>query len=639
MDNYGFLRVAAATPLVHVANAKENAAEIVRLALEAENIEASFLVFPELSLSGYTCGDLFTQEKLLIDVENATKEILEQTADCETVLVFGVPLRYRGRLYDCAIVARHGNILGIVPKSYVSPNEQRWFSSAKSLEDKLINVDYAGQDEISFGPGLIFSMGRCDYSVEIGHDLEAPVPLCTAAALSGAQLILNLSAVPEELKSYEHKCNLVSATSSRLLCAYVYSSCGYGESTQDQVWAGASLIAERGEVLAENERYSLSSRLIAADVDIQKLEKERSKNALFAQDAVSPEYVVVDEAGERKCDFESDLIRYIDPYPFIPENPVELSERCSEILNIQVNALCTRMRHIRSRKAVLGVSGGLDSTLALIVTALAFDKLGLPRENIIGVTMPGFGTSKRTHSNSDTIMKEFGIDSREISIVPAVRQHFSDLGHDENVHDLTYENSQARERTQILMDLAGKEGGIVVGTGDLSELALGWCTYNGDHMSMYCVNGGVPKSLIRSLVAWAAENIYNEQEGLKAVLLDIADTPISPELLPTDENGKIAQKTEDLVGPYELHDFFIYNFMRWGFAPEKILFLAKKAFKDYGEDVIRHWLEIFLRRFFTQQFKRSCSPDGPKVGSVSLSPRGSWLMPSDMESYWKISSK
>ncbi len=639
MDNYGFLRVAAATPLVHVANAKENAAEIVRLALEAENIEASFLVFPELSLSGYTCGDLFTQEKLLIDVENATKEILEQTADCETVLVFGVPLRYRGRLYDCAIVARHGNILGIVPKSYVSPNEQRWFSSAKSLEDKLINVDYAGHDEISFGPGLIFSMGRCDYSVEIGHDLEAPVPLCTAAALSGAQLILNLSAVPEELKSYEHKCNLVSATSSRLLCAYVYSSCGYGESTQDQVWAGASLIAERGEVLAENERYSLSSRLIAADVDIQKLEKERSKNALFAQDAVSPEYVVVDEAGERECDFESDLIRYIDPYPFIPENPVELSERCSEILNIQVNALCTRMQHIRSRKAVLGVSGGLDSTLALIVTALAFDKLGLPRENIIGVTMPGFGTSKRTHSNSDTIMKEFGIDSREISIVPAVRQHFSDLGHDENVHDLTYENSQARERTQILMDLAGKEGGIVVGTGDLSELALGWCTYNGDHMSMYCVNGGVPKSLIRSLVAWAAENIYNEQEGLKAVLLDIADTPISPELLPTDENGKIAQKTEDLVGPYELHDFFIYNFMRWGFAPEKILFLAKKAFKDYGEDVIRHWLEIFLRRFFTQQFKRSCSPDGPKVGSVSLSPRGSWLMPSDMESYWKISSK
>ncbi|MBP5589214.1 MAG: NAD(+) synthase, partial [Bacteroidales bacterium] len=474
-------------------------------------------------------------------------------------------------------------------------------------------------------------------AVEICQDLWVPVPPCSLAALAGAQLILNLSASNEYLFKHEYRKNLVSTTSSRLYAALVYASCAEGESTQDLVWAGSSLICENGTILAESERFARGSRYISADIDIQRLETLRIKEHSFGFEGPTPSYVV-QEAGEAvPTDFEAKLLRYVEPHPFVPQgDPEALGIRCREILDAQVAGLLTRLEHIRCKKAVIGVSGGLDSTLALLVTVLAFDKLGLPRENIIGITMPGFGTTHRTYDNSVDLMRGLGITAREISIVPAVRQHFTDIGQDENNHDLTYENSQARERTQLLMDVAGKEGGIVVGTGDLSELALGWCTYNGDHMSMYGVNASVPKTLVRTLVRWAADNKFGNRGDIHSTLLDIVDTPISPELLPADKDDKIAQKTEDTVGPYELHDFFLYHFFRSGAGPDKLLFLARKAFSDtYDDATLRKWLDTFMKRFFSQQFKRSCLPDGPKVGSVSLSPRGDWRMPSDLETYWK----
>ena len=642
MEDYGFLRVAAAMPRVHVADPDSNVREILNLVKDAVLHGVSVVAFPELSVTGYTCADLFGQQTLVDKAEKACAELVRWSAGMDCVLVFGTPVRFRGRLYNCAVVSRGGRIIGIVPKTYLAGNaefyEPRWFESADRLPDECVPLDYAGQKEIPFGVHQLFKVGDAMFGVEICQDLWSPVPPASWAALAGAQLIVNISASNEVLMKHDYRKLLVSATSSRLFAAYLYCSCGYGESTQDLVWAGSSLIYENGSLIAENERFRREPALLCGDVDIERLDTLRSKEHCYGYAGKVPVYAVRDAGKLANTDFRASLLRHVEPHPFVPQgDPEALSARCREILSSQVAGLSSRLEHIRCRTAVIGVSGGLDSTLALIVTALAFDGLGLPRKNIITVTMPGFGTSGRTHDNSSKLMDLFGTDYREISILPATRQHFADIGQDENMHDLTYENSQARERTQILMDLAGKEGGIVIGTGDLSELALGWCTYNGDHMSMYGVNASVPKTLVRTLVVWAANNRFEGSSALKDVLLDVADTPISPELVPVADDGSIAQKTEDLVGPYELHDFFLYNFFRFGYAPEKLLFLAMKAFAGvYDEDTVSHWLSTFMKRFFTQQFKRSCLPDGPKVGSVSLSPRGDWRMPSDLESYWKL---
>ena len=639
MKNFGYIRVSAAMPRVYVADPARNAAEIIRLSEQAALQQSSIIVFPELSVTGYTCADLFGQNRLLNDAEKAVTEILERTALLDAMIVFGTPVRYAGRLYNCAVAARAGRILGMVPKSYMAGNgefyEPRWFAPAHVIPGGSATISYAGQSGILLGTRQLFKVGQALAAIEICQDLWVPVPPCTEAALAGAQLILNLSASNDYLFKHEYRKRLVETTSSRLYAAYVYCSCAEGESTTDLVWAGSSLICENGSLLSEAERFSRGSRMISADIDIERLDTLRAKEHSFGMDAPVHAYTIQDAGSEAPTDFEKTFLRSVEPHPFVPQgNPAELDMRCREILAAQVAGLTTRLEHIRCKTAVIGVSGGLDSTLALLVTALAFDTLGLPRKNIIGVTMPGFGTTHRTHDNSVDLMHELGITSREISIVPAVRQHFSDIGQDESVHDLTYENSQARERTQLLMDIAGKEGGIVIGTGDLSELALGWCTYNGDHMSMYGVNASVPKTLVRTLVRWAADNKFNAEGDIHRTLLDIIDTPISPELLPADKDGCIAQKTEETVGPYELHDFFLYHFFRFGAAPEKLLFLARKAFNGTFDDAtLSKWLQNFMRRFHQQQFKRSCMPDGPKVGSVSLSPRGDWRMPSDIETF------
>ena len=642
MENYGFLRVAAAMPKVHVADPGSNCREILELVRDAVIRGVSVVAFPELSICGYTCADLFGQQTLIDSSEQASADLVRLSAGMDCVLIFGAPIRFRGRLFNCAVIARGGRIIGIVPKTYLAGNgefyEPRWFESAARLPEECIGIEYAGQKDIPFGTRQLFKVGAALFAVEICQDLWSPVPPSSWEALAGAQLIVNLSASNEVLMKHEYRKLLVSATSSRLFAAYLYCSCGYGESTQDLVWAGSSLIYENGSSIAENERFRRSSNLLCGDVDIERLDTLRSKENCYCYAGPLPRFELRNAGRAAHTDFGASLLRHVEAHPFVPHgDPEALAARCREILSSQIAGLGTRLEHIGCKKAVIGVSGGLDSTLALIVTALAFDELGLPRKNIVTVTMPGFGTSERTHDNSDRLMELFGTDHREISILPATRQHFADIGQDEDVHDLTYENSQARERTQILMDLAGKVGGIVVGTGDLSELALGWCTYNGDHMSMYGVNVSVPKTLVRTLVVWAADNRFAASPELRSVLLDVADTPISPELVPVADDGSIAQKTEDLVGPYELHDFFLYNFFRCGYQPRKILFLAMKAFAGtYDEDTIARWLSNFMRRFFTQQFKRSCLPDGPKVGSVSLSPRGDWRMPSDLESWWKL---
>ncbi|MBR1578074.1 MAG: NAD(+) synthase [Bacteroidales bacterium] len=643
MNQYGLLRVAAAMPRVHLADPAANAREIIQLTKDLEARHPTVIVFPELCVTGYTCADLFGQNRLLEDAETAVARIVSQCASVDAMIVIGTPLRHAGRLYNCAVAARGGQILGIVPKTYLAGNnefyEPRWFASARVLPEAGVRIRFAGQDGILLGTRQLFRIGKTLAAIEICQDLWVPVPPCTQAALAGAQLLLNLSASNEYLFKHEYRRSLVSATASRLYAAYVYCSCAEGESTQDLVWAGSSLICENGSLLAEAPRFARGSRSICADLDMERLETLRAKEHSFGFEGPVPSYIIQDAGEPAETDFEACLLRTVEPHPFVPQgDPEALGIRCREILAAQVAGLTTRLEHIRCRKAVIGVSGGLDSTLALLVTALAFDTLGLPRANIIGVTMPGFGTTHRTHDNSMDLMRELGISAREIPIVPAVRQHFADIGQDESVHDLTYENSQARERTQLLMDIAGKEGGIVVGTGDLSELALGWCTYNGDHMSMYGVNASVPKTLVRTLVRWAADNKFDADGSIHDTLLDIVDTPISPELLPAGKDGEIAQKTEDTVGPYELHDFFLYHCFRFGASPAKLLFLARKAFDGvYDEATIRQWLQTFLKRFFQQQFKRSCLPDGPKVGSVSLSPRGDLRMPSDLETYWKLS--
>ncbi len=630
---YGFVNVAAAVPVVKVADVDYNVQQVEGLIAQAEGRKVEVIVFPELCITGYSCQDLFKEQLLLDRAEQGILMLLDFTRKLDIISVIGAPVIINGLLYNCAVVLQGGSILGIVPKTYL-PNyaefyEKRWFASAQDLNPT--DIYYAGSSiHVSAEPLVFVTSDGMKFGVEICEDVWAPIPPSNNLAVAGADIIFNLSASNELIGKHQYLKSLLAQQSARTMSGYVYASSGFGESTQDVVYGGNAMIFENGNLLVEGSRFSFQPQIQMSQIDIEKLRAERRQNTTFinAQRGAHVREIQAKLISPR--DFE--LLRDIDPHPFIPKEE-NMQASCEEILNIQVAGLAKRLYHINGTKAVIGISGGLDSTLALLVTGKAFDKLGLDRKGIIGITMPGFGTTDRTHNNAVKLMETLGVTIREISIAKAVTQHFEDIGHNPKVHDVTYENSQARERTQILMDVANKENAIVVGTGDLSELALGWATYNGDHMSMYGVNAGVPKTLIRYLVSYVAGEMATD------TLLDIIDTPISPELIPADEHGNIKQKTEDLVGPYELHDFFIYYFMRYGFSPKKIFLLAQRAFctpspvegrvEFYEEETVKKWLKIFCRRFFTQQFKRSCLPDGPKVGSVSLSPRGDWRMPSD----------
>ncbi len=629
---YGFINVAAAVPAIKVADVDYNVQQIESLMAQAEGKGVEILVTPELCITGYSCQDLFREQLLLDKSEEGILQLLDFTRKLDTILVVGAPVLVNSLLYNCAVIIQRGQILGIVPKTYL-PNygefyEKRWFASAQDLNPT--DIYFAGSPvHVSSEPILFTTGDGVKFGVEICEDVWAPIPPSNNLALAGADIILNLSASDELIGKHDYLRSLLAQQSARTIGGYVYASCGFGESTQDVVYGGNAMIFENGKLLVEGERFSFQPQIRMCQIDVEKLRTERRQNTTFINAQRGAHALNIPAKAVAPKDFV--LTRDIDAHPFIPKSG-DMQTRCEEILSIQVAGLAKRLYHINAKTAVIGISGGLDSTLALLVTVKAFDKLGLDRKGIIGVTMPGFGTTDRTYNNAIKLMQTLGVTIREISIAKAVTQHFEDIGHDMKQHDITYENSQARERTQILMDVANQVNGIVVGTGDLSELALGWATYNGDHMSMYGVNAGVPKTLIRYLVSYVAGEMATE------TLLDIVDTPISPELIPADEQGRIKQKTEDLVGPYELHDFFIYYFLRYGFGPAKIYIMAQKAFKDaYDDETIKKWLKTFCRRFFTQQFKRSCLPDGPKVGSVSLSPRGDWRMPSDASSALWIS--
>lgn len=624
--NYGFVKVAAATPHIRVADCNNNAEKIIDQIEQAYNEGASLITFPELCVTGYTCSDLFLQRVLLKSAESAVEHIIEETADMDIVSIIGVPIAVKQSLYNCAVVIYMGDILGIVPKinipNYSEFYELRHFTSGTAGKDYIIN--YANQTEIDLSVNMIFqceNMPDFCFGVEICEDLWVADSPSSKLAKAGATIICNPSTSDDVIGKADYRRNLVKMQSGKLLCGYIYADSGIGESTTDMVFSGQNIISENASVLAESKRFTTG--IIYADIDVEKLSSERRRiNTCIPYD----DYDVFCKSFD--MDIKSvKLSRKFEQTPFVPKNKDDLSARCEEIITMQATGLATRLEHTGIKNVVIGLSGGLDSTLALIVSVHSFDMLGIDRKNIHTVTMPCFGTTKRTKSNAEKLAEAYGVSFEEVNITKAVRQHFADIRHDESVTDITYENSQARERTQILMDLSNKYSGLVIGTGDLSELALGWATYNGDHMSMYAVNVSIPKTLVRYLTAYEAEKSEGE---LKNVLLDVLDTPVSPELLPPDENGDIAQKTEDVVGPYELHDFFLYYLVRFGFAPSKIYYLAKLSFEGkYDNTVIKKWLTVFVRRFFTQQFKRSCLPDGPKVGSVTLSPRGDWRMPSD----------
>ncbi len=632
----GFIKVAAAIPLVRVADCAYNIQQIESMMASAEGQGVEILCLPELAITAYTCQDLFQQQVLLDEAEASLLKLMEFSRNLNVVALVGVPIAYNSMLFNCAAVIQRGKVYGLVPKTYI-PNykefyEKRWFTSSQALREG-VELRFCGQT-VPLSKNLLFSTSHCTFGVEICEDLWSPTPPSNQLALQGADIIFNLSASNELIGKATYLRSLVQNQSARLLAGYVYAGCGYGESTQDLVFSGRAFIAENGTLLAEGDRFAMREQLVCSEIDVERLRAERRTNTTFAN-AVDN----LQAPASREIELEPytsnvrfSLTRFVDAHPFVPEGDA-LDERCEEILCIQSEALARRVEHTHAKTVVIGISGGLDSTLALLVAVHAFDRLDRDRRGIVGVTMPGFGTTDRTYTNAINLMKSLGVTIREISIAAAVTQHFADIAHDKDVHDLTYENSQARERTQILMDVAGQMGGFVVGTGDLSELALGWATYNGDHMSMYGVNASIPKTLVKHLVSWAARNMADEQS--RTTLLDIVDTPISPELIPADENGNIKQVTEDLVGPYELHDFFLYYTLRFGFRPHKIYLLACRAFNGSGNgtafapEIILKWLRTFFRRFFSQQFKRSCLPDGPKVGSCSLSPRGDWRMPSD----------
>lgn len=632
MEN-GFIKVASAVPSVKVADCEYNVQQIENIIAQAEGKGVEVIVFPELSITGYTCQDLFRQSLLLEQAETSVLMLLDFTRNLDIVCIVGLPVVVGDVLLNCAAVIQKGDLLGLVPKTYL-PNysefyEKRWFASSQDLQPTEIR--FAGNTVLVTPQPTLFR--TCDgvlFGIEICEDVWAPAPPSNVLALAGADIIFNLSASDELIGKHAYLKSLLSQQSARTISGYVYSGCGFGESSQDMVYAGNSLIYENGHLIAEGERFSLAPQTVITQIDVEKLRSERRTNSTYVNAQRGHSARIVNVHGVSMRDFE--LLRDVEPHPFIPKT-ADMEQSCDEIFSIQVAGLAKRLVHTGCKTVVLGISGGLDSTLALLVCVKTFDKLGRDRKGIVGVTMPGFGTTDRTHSNAVDLMHALGVTSMEISISDSVRQHFKDIGQDMAVHDVTYENSQARERTQILMDLSNKLGGMVVGTGDLSELALGWATYNGDHMSMYGVNAGIPKTLIKYLVEFVASKV---DESSRSTLYDILDTPVSPELIPADENGNISQKTEELVGPYELHDFFLYNILRFGFRPRKIFMLARRAFDGshegasfYDDDTIKKWLKTFLRRFFAQQFKRSCLPDGPKVGSVSLSPRGDWRMPSD----------
>lgn len=629
---FGFITVAAAIPSVKVADTEYNIKQIEDFVAQAEGRGVEIIVFPELSVTGYSCQDLFLQQLLVEQAEVAVMQLLDFSRKLDIICIVGAPVNISGSLYNCAVVIQHGVILGIIPKTYL-PNygefyEKRWFTSSKDL--KPTDIRYAGNSvSITPGPTLFRTSDNALFGVEICEDVWAAEPCSNKLALAGADIIFNLSASDELIGKHIYLMNLLSQQSARTISGYVYSGCGFGESTQDVVYGGNALIYENGTLLSESERFSFKPQMIVNQIDIEKLRVERQKNTTFVNCRDDSNAVIKQTAVVQPKNFS--LLREIDALPFVPDDN-DMEHSCNEIFSIQVAGLAKRIMHTACKHLIVGISGGLDSTLALLVCVKTFDKLGMNRKGIVGVTMPGFGTTDRTYNNALSLMNSLGVTIREISIADSVKVHFNDIGHDISVHDVTYENSQARERTQILMDLSNQLKGIVVGTGDLSELALGWATYNGDHMSMYGVNAGIPKTLIKYLVRDVAYNAVDEKS--RNTLLDIIDTPISPELIPAEEDGTIKQKTEDLVGPYELHDFFLYYFLRFGFRPSKIYLLARKAFDaaDYEDDTIKHWIKVFFHRFFTQQFKRSCLPDGPKVGSVSLSPRGDWRMPSDASS-------
>ena len=620
----GFIKVAAATPKVKVADPEYNTKEIIKIIRQAGDEEASLLVFSELAVSGYTCGDLFLQDPLLEESLKGLMEIKKETKGMDMVVTVGCPLVVEHKLYNCGVFLFDGRILGVVPKIHL-PNygefyEARHFAKGKrEVKDILLDGEH-----VPFGANILLectNIPDLTIAMEICEDLWVPLPPSTHHALAGATVICNPSASVETTTKEVYRSALVSNQSARLLSGYVYANAGEGESTTDVVYSGHHLICENGTVLAEAKRFV--NDIIYADMDVKRLVAERRKMTTFFEED-SEEYRRVPFILPVKV---NQITRKFPKNPFVPSSREEREKRCDEILSIQSMGLKKRLEHTNCTHAVVGISGGLDSTLAVLVTVRAFDMLDIPRENIICVTMPCFGTTDRTYQNAVSLIHELGATLKEVNIEKAVRQHFKDIEHEEDVHDVTYENSQARERTQILMDIANKYNGMVIGTGDMSELALGWATYNGDHMSMYAVNCSVPKTLVRYLVLYYAETVENKE--LSDVLMDVLDTPVSPELLPPVD-GVISQKTEDLVGPYELHDFFLYYMLRFGFPKAKLYRMAKLTFAgDYDDETIQKWLDKFYWRFFSQQFKRSCLPDGPKVGSVAVSPRGDLRMPSD----------
>ncbi len=630
-DSMGFIKVAAASAITHVANCQRNAEQIIDMMRHATDDGVSIIALPELSITGYTAADLLQQPFMLREAEQALDNITSMTATMPITAVVGMPVMLNGRLYNCAVVVSEGEIRGVVPKTFLPTYgefyEGRWFSAPNAATPKEITLC---KSTVPFGNDLIFSCptSGVKFGIEICEDMWAPVAPSTFLALNGAQIIINISASNDYVSKDAYRADLIKMQSAKTISAYVYASSGKGESTTDLVFGGATYIAENGTMLARGERFAQTAHYVTADIDIEKLEALRLKTSTFySPDTVNHPVRLIDI--ELRSDIDTDdITRKFDKHPFVPSDAANRAANCNEVFSIQTNGLAQRMAASHAAKAVIGVSGGLDSTLAILVAAKTMDLMGRPRTDVVGITMPGFGTTSRTHDNAIGLMKSLGVTIEEIDITKSCKQHLADLNVPETDRSVTYENAQARERTQILMDYSNKVGGIVVGTGDLSELALGWATYNGDQMSMYGVNAGVPKTLVRYVVEYVAETTMTEEA--KKYLKDILATPISPELLPANADGEIDQKTEDLVGPYELHDFFLYNMLRFGFGPERLMMMALKAFDGiYTKPVIKKWLQTFTRRFFAQQFKRSCMPDGPKVGAISLSPRGDWRMPSD----------
>ena len=647
--NFGYVRVAAAVPHMRVADCQYNAAEIKKQITEAVQEGVEVVCFPELSITGYTCADLFFTQQLQKDALSALEEVCAFTRNLPIIVLIGAPLKVDNNLYNCAFVMTDGDVVGVVPKVNL-PNtgefyEKRWFSSGRDVLEHNINsirpriptIELWGND-VPFGIDLLFTTRNYSFGIEICEDLWSPLPASTQLAIQGAEIIFNLSSSNCVTGKHTFRQRMITQQSARVHCGYVYTSSGIGESTTDIVFSGSTYIAENGEMLEIGERFQMNSSMIISEIDVERLRIDRQRNTNFTHDKhghyrhihVAPLERSIEDGSAYSLEArgEGPMHRHFTKTPFLPKKK-ESDDYCEDVLNLQVHGLLRRWQHTHAESLVIGISGGLDSTLALIVSVLAADRLGYNRSQVIGVTMPGFGTSDRTYQNALAMMEELGVSIHEVPIRDMATQHLHDIGHDLHNHDITYENAQARIRTLVLMNLANKYNGLVVGTGDMSELALGWATYCGDHMSMYGVNAGVPKTLVRYMVRYAAENIFGER--LREILMDVIATPVSPELLPTDEEGNIAQITEDKVGPYELHDFFMYYYLRYGFTREKIAYMATLAFDGvYTEEVIQHWLSVFMRRFFTQQFKRSCLPDGPKVVGVSLSPRGDLRMPSDV---------